>query len=361
MILSDDGTGEQSCQSNLCIALLKALKFPRSVRRSIPAGIKTMASEHHDNKIVLLTGGTSGIGRAAARQLANRGATVLVTGRRREKGKAALAEIRDAHPAERGGFYQVDFADLDAVRQLAADVEADYDGLDILFNNAGTVEPTRTLTDDGIEKTFAVNYVAPFVLTNLLVQRLSENPPGRVVNTVTVAQHDRAVDMQSADLSDLTGVATGDYDVDQGETLGEDDTYDPERAYVNSKLALLLFTYELAARLDGTGVTVACFHPGLIGSTDAPRDMSLRSRLIYRAAGILARIARVGELETEVGAGKTMAHHALDRELTEGEGSYFDKRDRVDPGPRAHDEALRETLWEFTADLTNWKKPTPPA
>lgn len=307
-----------------------------------------MRGEH---RVVLLTGGTSGIGRAAARQLAERGATVLVTGRRRQRGEAALEEIRDAHPDDAGAFYQVDFADLDAVRQLAADVKSDYDRLDVLVNNAGTGQSTRTLTDEGIEKTFAVNYVTPFLLTNLLVPRLRESAPARVLNTVTVAQHDSAADMQGADLSNLNAVATGDYDFDPDETLGDDTSYDPDHAYVNSKLALLLFTYELADRLAGTGVTVTCFNPGLVGATDISRHMPLRLKLFYKVAALAARVAPVGLLDTQEGAGETLVHHAVDQDLPDGEGTYFDQRDRTDPGSRAHDEELRAHLWEYTADL----------
>lgn len=322
-----------------------------------------------DHGVVLLTGGTSGIGRAAARQLAERGATVLVTGRRRRKGEAVLDEIRAAHPDGAGEFYPVDFADLGGVRQLAADVKADYDRLDVLVNNAGTGEPERTLTEDGIEKTFAVNYVAPFLLTNLLVPRLCDSPPARVLNTVTVARHDSLADMRGAVLSNLEVVATGDYNFNPEETPGADTPFDPTRAYVNSKLALLLFTYELAARLAGTGVTVACFHPGLIGATDFPRHMPLRLKMFYRTAALTARITPlagilfgtdiVDELETQESAGETLVHLALDQELVDGEGAYFDQRDRTAPGPWPHDEALRTRLWKYTATLTGLTETIP--
>lgn len=300
--------------------------------------------DHHG--VALLTGGTSGIGRAAARKLAERGVTVLVTGRRRQKGEAALDEIRETHPDGAGSFYRADFTDLDEVRRLAADVKRDYDRLDVLVNNAGTGQSTRRLTDDGIEVTFAVNYVAPFLLTNLLVPQLRESVPARVLNTVTVAQHDSAADMRGGDLSNLEAVAAG-------------DDFDPNQAYVTSKLALLLFTYELADRLAGTGVRVACFHPGLVGSTDIFRQMPLRLRLLYRIAGIAARILSKRGLETPETAGETLVHYALDQELPDGEGSYFDLRNRTDPGPRAHDEELRDRLWEYTATLAGCIDPVP--
>lgn len=316
-----------------------------------------------ERRTVLLTGGTSGIGRAAARQLAARGAIVLVTGRRQENGDRVLAEIQGANPDGRGAFYRADFADLDDIRHLAAEITSDYDRLDVLINNAGTGVPERILTDEGIEKTIAVNYVAPFLLTNLLVPRLRESAPARVLNTVTAAQHDFLADMQDADLSDLETVATGDYDFEPEETPGDLEHFDPNRAYVNSKLALLLFTYEIADRLAGTGVTVACFHPGLIGLTDFPRHMPIRHKAFYWAAGLASRVTSlagvffgdelVDELATKEEAGETLVHLALDQNLMDGEGAYFDKGDRTDPGSRAHDTELRDHLWEFTADLVD--------
>jgi NAD(P)-dependent dehydrogenase (short-subunit alcohol dehydrogenase family) len=299
------------------------------------------APERRDRTVVLLTGGTSGIGRAAARQLAARDVTVLVTGRRRAKGEAALEEIRDAHPRGEGAFYRTDFADQGDVRRLARDVQTDFDRLDVLVNNAGTGQAERKLTDDGLEFTFAVNYVAPFLLTNLLVTRLRESAPSRVLSTVTVAQHDRAYDMREADLSDLDAVATG-------------ESFHLEQAYVDSKLALLLFTYELADRLSGTGVTAASVNPGLIGTTDITRNAPLGgTRVSHWLAALVARVAPLGPIETEATAGETLVHHAIDQELPDGEGAYFDRWERAEPEPRAQDQTLRERLWAYTAELTD--------
>lgn len=297
------------------------------------------ATERRNRPVVLLTGGTSGIGRAAARQLAARNVTVIITGRRRANGAAALDEIQDAHPGGEGAFYRTDFAEQRDVRRLARDVQADFDRLDVLINNAGTGQGERTLTDDGLELTFAVNYVAPFLLTNLLVPRLRESAPARVLSTVTVAQHDKAYDMREADLSNLGAVATG-------------ESFELEQAYVNSKLALLLFTYELADRLAGTGVTAASVNPGLIGTTDITRNAPLGgTKVSHWIAALLARIAPVGPIETEATAGEMLVHHAMDQELPDGEGVYFDRWEQADPESRATDQTLRDRLWTFTADL----------
>jgi NAD(P)-dependent dehydrogenase (short-subunit alcohol dehydrogenase family) len=177
--------------------------------------------------------------------------------------------------------------------------------------------------------------------------------PSRVLNTVTVAQHDSAVDMRDADLSDLEAVAAGEYDFDPDATPGADDSFDPDHAYVNSKLALLLFTYELADRLAGTGVTVTSFNPGLVGATDISRHMPLRQKLFFQVAGLAARVTPISGLATQEEAGETLVHHGLDQDLPEGAGTFFDQRDRTDPGPRAHDGDLRGELWRFTANLAD--------
>lgn len=291
-----------------------------------------------ESQVVLLTGGTSGIGRAAARKLAARGATVAVTGRRTAAGEAVREEIRTAHPSGAGAFYRADFADLDDVRRLARDVERDFDRLDVLVNNAGTVQSERTLTDAGVELTVAVNYLAPFVLTTALLPLLRDSAPARVVNTLTLARDDSFDAMADGDLSDLEAVAAG-------------ENFRPEQAYVDSKLALCLFTYELAARLGGTGVRASGFNPGWIPQTGIARDAPLSHRLVFAVAGRVARVAPVGKLESTAGGAETLVHHALERDLPDGEGSFFEKRERADPGPRARDEALRARLWNDTEAL----------
>lgn len=183
--------------------------------------------------------------------------------------------------------------------------------------------------------------MAPFLLTNLLVPRLRESAPARVLSTVTVAQHDKAYDTREADLSDLDAVATG-------------DSFNLEQAYVNSKLALLLFTYELADRLAGTGVTAASVNPGLIGTTDITRNVPPGgTRVSHWIAALVARIAPLGPIETEATAGEILVHHALDQELPDGEAAYFDRWERAEPEPRATDQTLRERLWAYTAELAD--------
>ena len=194
--------------------------------------------------VCLVTGGTSGIGRAVAGQLAAQGATVLLTGRNRARGEAAVAEI-----CGQGGsaeFLPADFASLASVRALAAEVRQRHDRLHILVNNAGFVSGSRTrrLTADGDEETFAVNHLATFLLTNLLRDLLVVGAPARVV-TVSSDAHRmvRALDFDN---------------------LQCERRYKPFLAYGQSKLANILFTYELSRQLEGSGVTANCLHPGVV-------------------------------------------------------------------------------------------------
>ncbi|NHN60414.1 MULTISPECIES: SDR family oxidoreductase [Halorussus] len=283
--------------------------------------------------VVVLTGGTSGIGREAAERLAARGATVLFTGRDREGGEEALSAVRSAHPDSDGAFYRVDFADFDAVRELAREVRSDYDRLDALVNNAGTSQNERRTTEDGVELTFAVNHLAPFLLTNLLAPRLRESAPARVVTT-TSGLH------ENGSLADLDAVVRG-------------RNFDGLDAYADSKLANVLFTVELAERLAGSGVTANCVHPGWIPQTDLVRNARGFSKLFTTAAALVAGVVPVGPFESVAGAAEALVHLATSDAVADVSGAYFDRRERATPARAATDAALRRRLWERSAELTD--------
>ena len=295
---------------------------------------------------VLLTGATSGIGREAAQQFAERGATVLFTGRDREAGEEVLSAVRSARPDAEGSFYRVDFADLDAVRELAREIRADYDRLDVLANNAGASFSERHTTTagierapaEGVERTFAVNHLAPFLLTNLLAPLLRESAavrddgePARIVTTASGLH-------ENGSLSDLDAVVRG-------------ENFDGLDAYADSKLANVLFTVELADRLDGTGVTANCFHPGWLPHTGLVRNATGFSGLFTRAASLVAGVAPVGPFESVAGAADALVYLATSDEVADVSGAYFDRRERATPAGAAGDADRRERLWTRSAEL----------
>jgi NAD(P)-dependent dehydrogenase (short-subunit alcohol dehydrogenase family) len=196
-------------------------------------------------KTILITGSTDGIGKQAALALARAGHAVIVHARSEERGRPVVAEIERLSGSDRVGLAVADLASQRQVRELAARVAADYPRLDVLVNNAGVVLPRRTLSEDGLEMTFAVNHLAPFLLTNLLLDRLKANAPARIV-TVSSGMH-RSGRVEWDNL--------------QGEKR-----YDDLQAYALSKLGNVLFTLELAERLAGTGVSANSLEPGVYGT-----------------------------------------------------------------------------------------------
>src|SRR3954447_61760 len=223
-------------------------------------------------RTVLVTGGTHGIGKATAAGLAARGARVAITGRDRGRADAAAAEIR----ADGGPPVDVFVADMSSqaeVRRLAAEVLASLPRLDVLVNNVGGFWNSRHVTADGLERTFALNHLAPFLLTHLLVGRLRESAPARVVTVSSDAQR-----MGRIDFDDL-----------QGER-----SWSAQRAYNQSKLANVLFTYELARRLQGADVTANVLHPGLVRSGFGAEEPGRFQRVITPFAGLIMKTPEQG-------------------------------------------------------------------
>src|SRR6266852_1666663 len=194
-------------------------------------------------KVCLLTGATSGIGKATALGLAQMGATVVMVSRDRARGEAAQAEIKTKSGNNAVDLLLADLSSQQSIRQLVENIQQRYTQLHVLINNAGASFPGRRETVDGLEMTFAVNYLAPFLLTNLLLDMLKASAPARIVN-VSSNSH-----------------AAGYIQMDD---LQEEKHY--RSAYGQSKLALVMFTYELARRLQGTDVTANCLHPGFVAT-----------------------------------------------------------------------------------------------
>ena len=271
-------------------------------------------------KVCVVTGATSGIGKAAAVSLARLGATVVLVGRDRGRTEAAAAEIGSVS-ASPPLTEIADLASLEQVRGLAERL-AGLGRVDVLVNNAGLVLGERRVTPDGFEHVFALNHLAPFLLTNLLLPKLTASAPARVV-TVTSDAHSAA----RLDLSDPN--------LERG--------WDSWRSYANSKLANILFTRELARRLEGTGVTANCVHPGVV-RTGFGRD----SRPLLKLGITLARPFM---LPPERGA-DTIVYLASSPDVADQTGGYYVKRQRREPSAAARDEAAARQLWEVSEKMT---------
>jgi NAD(P)-dependent dehydrogenase (short-subunit alcohol dehydrogenase family) len=270
-----------------------------------------------DGKVVVVTGATSGIGESAALQLAELGATVVPVGRDPGRLERVGAQLRK-HGSEAEPL-QADFASQAEVRRLAEELLERHERIDVLVNNAGVVRSSRKLSPDGREMTMAINHYAPFLLTNLLLERLLESAPARVVTT--------ASDAHSAGLIDLD-----DLDMERKWSIF--------RAYGTSKLANILFTRELARRLEHTAVTANCLHPGVI-----------RSRLGRGGiAGITWKVMSPFMASPRKG-GARIVHLAAEPVGGDVTGRYFDdNQPRVLRGQAADDD-LAAGLWDRSAAL----------
>jgi NAD(P)-dependent dehydrogenase (short-subunit alcohol dehydrogenase family) len=276
-------------------------------------------------KVVLITGGTSGIGKAAATALAGMGATVVITGRNEERGKRALQEIREESGNDGVELILADLTVQDEVRRLAEELRERHNQLEVLVNNAGLVLSERTETPDGIETQLAINHLAPFLLTNLLLDLLKESAPSRIV-TVSSDAHRWA----KIDLDDLQSRKR----------------YRGMQVYGKTKLANIMFTYELAERLEGTGVTANCMHPGGV-NTNFGNNQGGPMNLLFRIFKPFMR-------SPEQGA-DTLIYLASSPEVKGMTGKYLADRKVKAASDAAYDETTRKRLWEASEELTGLK------
>lgn len=259
---------------------------------------------------VLVTGATDGLGKRVALELADRGATVLVHGRSRERCEAVLEEVRRGTGSEEARYYLADLSSLSEVRRLAEQILSKHDRLDILVNNAGIIASEREETVDGVELTFAVNYLAHFLLTNLLLPLLLGSAPARIVNVASAGQS--PLDLRNVMLK-------------RG--------YGGMKAYTQSKLSQVMFTFELAERLRGTGVTVNALHPATLMDTKMVRETFGRaSSTVQEGMEAVIRLAASPELE-----GVT--------------GRYFDRTREARADRQAYDAVARKRLWALSEKL----------
>ena len=270
------------------------------------------------NKIVIITGASDGIGAAAARLLHARGASVVIVGHSEQKTKAVARELN-------APYYLADFAKLVEVRQLATQLRKDYPHIDVLVNNAGGVFGNRELTVDGHEKALQVNHLAPFLLTCLLMDILIDSK-AVVINTSSAA---------SRLLSDL--------DIND---LEIENNYSPSKAYGNSKLENILFTKELHNRYHSKGISTAAFHPGNVASNFAANSTS-PMRIAYHSP--LKHL--LGFISPKVGA-DTLVWHATSIPGTDWQsGEYYFKRKPAKTSDKAYDAKLAKLLWDKSEEM----------
>ncbi len=272
-------------------------------------------------KVVLVTGANAGIGKETALGLAKQGATVVMLCRSKSKGEAAQAEIKATSGNPNVDLILADFAELATVRRVAETFSERYDRLDVLVNNAGLYLGERLLSADGYEMTFAVNHLAPFLLTNLLLDKLKSSAPARIINVSSGAH--------------MAGRIRFD-------NLQAERGFQGFRAYADSKLANILFTTELTRRLAGTGVTANSLHPGAVASNFAQGTSGF--------FGFIFGLARSFMITPEQGA-QTSIYLASAPEVADVSGAYFVKSKPARTSPQANDADAARRLWEISEQL----------
>ncbi len=293
----------------------------RGVRRNlIPrmdgAGVRSM-----EGKTCVITGASSGIGKVSAEQLASMGASVVMVCRSRKRGERAKVEVERKSGSRLVELMLADLASFDSVRVFAQEYKENHDSLHLLLNNAGVARLRRSLTVDGFETTFQVNYLSPFLLTDLLLPLLKRSAPSRIINVSSVAHYGSHIDL-------------GDLQLERG--------YRVMRAYSQSKLALVLFTHELARRLEGTGVTANCLHPGAVATNIWGNALG--------PASFLGKVTRLFLLSPEKGA-RTQVYLASSPEVEAVSGEYFEFNGRKKSSTESYDQALAERLWDASAAM----------
>jgi NAD(P)-dependent dehydrogenase (short-subunit alcohol dehydrogenase family) len=275
-----------------------------------------------EGRICLITGGTNGIGKSTAQELARLGATVVIVGRNAQKTAQVAEEIRAASGNKNVDTLLADLSSQRDVRRIAGEFKNSYPHLHVLLNNAGGTFLTRQLSVDGIEMTFALNHLAYFLLTNLLLDTIKASAPARIINVSSDAHSGGKIDFDNL----------------QGER-----SFSSFGPYGNSKLANILFTTELAHRLEGTGVTVNALHPGLVNTGFGKNNPGLLMKIMGAIIPLIAR-------SPEKGA-QTSIYLASSPEVQTITGKYFVDRKVTQPAPQAADRNVARKLWDISADM----------
>jgi NAD(P)-dependent dehydrogenase (short-subunit alcohol dehydrogenase family) len=273
-------------------------------------------------KVCLVTGATLGIGKVTAQALADKGATVVIVGRNPQKTADTVAEIKAATENPQVMAIVADLSSQAEVRRVASEFLAQHSQLHVLVNNAGAAFTSRHTTVDGLEMTFALDHLAYFLLTTLLLPTLKASAPARIVNVASDAH--RGAKINFADLQ-------------------SERRYTTFGAYGQAKLANIMFTYELARQLRGTGVTANTLHPGFVASGFAKNN---GAALKF----IMSTVVRPMQISVEKGA-QTSIYLASSPEVEGVTGQYFDKSKPVKSNPASYNEADQQRLWEISEQL----------
>jgi NAD(P)-dependent dehydrogenase (short-subunit alcohol dehydrogenase family) len=272
-----------------------------------------------DGKVCLVTGASAGIGLATAWELARLGAEVVLVARDKARGEQARAKVIAKSGNDKVGLLLADFSSMAQVRELAKNFEAQYSRLAVLVNNAGIIPLKREVSEDGYEMQWAVNHLAVFLLTNLLLPVLKNSAPSRVVTVSSMVHSGEQIDF---------------------EDLQSERRYSPTGVYAMTKLANVLFTYELTRRIDGSGVTANCLHPGVINTS------------LYRNYMGISRGGGAEDGELERGA-STSVYLASSAEVEGVSGKYFANQQERRSSAESYDEEAARELWQVSAEMTD--------
>ncbi len=277
-----------------------------------------------NGKVCLVTGATDGIGQVTARELAAAGAEVVIVGRSQEKSERTVAEIKQQTGNDHIEYLLANLSSLQQVRDLAAAFLRDHDRLDVLVNNAGAIFLSRRETVDSLEMTFALNHLAYFLLTNLLLDVLKASAPARIVNVSSGAHYRGHVNFDD---------------------LQHAQHYSGFQVYSDSKLMNVMFTYELARRLEGTGVTANTLHPGLVATNFLANNWGVGGKIVRRLLDLVS-------ISAEKGA-QTSIYLASSPDVEGTTGTYFEKKKPVRSAEQSYDQDAQRRLWDISAEITH--------
>jgi retinol dehydrogenase 14 len=280
-----------------------------------------------DGKVALVTGASSGIGKATATRLAAAGARVILVSRTEKRGDKTRQEILKATPGAKVDLRLADLSSSTSIRALAESVNASFDRLDVLVNNAAVLTSRRRVTPEGFELQFFVNHLAYFLLTGLLLEKMIAGAPARIVSVASSAQSSGVIDFDDLQLAR---------------------NYRGWQAYANTKLMNVVFTYELARRLEGTRVTANCLHPGVI-RTNLLRNFSSALQVAWQVTGKLFK-------QPDEGA-DTPVYLAASPEVEHESGKYYRYSRPLGSCPESYDREIQRRLWEESERMTGFRYP----